>query len=318
MIEVSHLTKQYGNHPAVTDLSFKIEKGRIYGFLGPNGAGKSSTLNMITGCLAATSGEIKIGGYDIFEEAEQAKKLIGYLPEQPPLYLDRTPKEYLEFVAEAKKVPKSERRKQIAKVIERTQIADVSDRLIKNLSKGYKQRVGIAQALLGEPDIIILDEPTVGLDPKQIVEIRSLIRDLGREHTVLLSSHILSEVQSVCNNVLILAKGSLVASGTPEDLENLFTEKSSVELFVEAGKTEIQKILNGLEKCEIKIEPQGGENCRVCVETTEGDRNLCRELFFLFADAKLPIVQMNRSRRSLEDIFIELTSEDETAEEVKE
>ena len=317
MIEVSHLSKRYGDHPAVSDLSFSIEKGSIYGFLGPNGAGKSSTLNMITGCLAPTSGEIRVGGYDIYEEAAKAKKLIGYLPEQPPLYPDRTPGEYLRFVAEAKRVPKVEMQDQIAAVMERTRISDVSDRLIKNLSKGYKQRVGIAQALLGKPEIVILDEPTVGLDPKQITEIRDLIRELGEEHTVLLSSHILSEVQAVCREVLILSKGTLVANGRPEALESLFAGKITAELMIEAQEQEAKTLLQKLQGCEVQVEPKGEGVCSVLVETAEKDRNLCRELFFLFAEARLPILEMSRSRRSLEDIFLELTSEGKNAEEAK-
>ena len=211
MIEVNHLTKQYGDHTAVSDLSFTIEDGQIYGFLGPNGAGKSTTMNIMTGCLAATSGEVKIGGYDIFEESREAKRLIGYLPEQPPLYLDRTPREYLRFVGRAKGLSGKELAAQVEHVMSVTQTGDVADRLIKNLSKGYKQRVGIAQALLGNPKIIILDEPTVGLDPRQIIEIRDLIKSLGKEHTVILSSHILSEVQAVCQTILIISKGRLVA-----------------------------------------------------------------------------------------------------------
>ncbi|MCC8182136.1 MAG: ABC transporter ATP-binding protein, partial [Clostridiales bacterium] len=197
MIDVKHLTKRYGNHTAVSDLSFHIGKGQIYGFLGPNGAGKSTTMNIMTGCLAATSGEVKVGGYDIFEDAEQAKRLIGYLPEQPPLYLDRTPREYLTFVGQAKRIPKRELKGQIQRVMEVTQITDVADRLMKHLSKGYKQRVGIAQALLGDPEVIILDEPTVGLDPRQIIEIRELITSLGERHTVIRSRHILAEVQAI-------------------------------------------------------------------------------------------------------------------------
>lgn len=211
MVLVSHLTKRYGGHTAVDDLSFTVEEGQIYGFLGPNGAGKSTTMNIMTGCLAATSGQVTIGGYDIFEEAAQAKRLMGYLPEQPPLYLDRTPREYLTFVAQAKSVPAGELTMQIDRVMAETGISHVAGRLIKNLSKGYRQRVGIAQALLGDPKVIILDEPTVGLDPKQMVEIRSLIQALGKEHTVILSSHILSEVQAVCQKILIISSGKLVA-----------------------------------------------------------------------------------------------------------
>ena len=218
MIEVKHLTKRYGSHTAVSDLSFTVEKGQIYGFLGPNGAGKSTTMNIMTGCLAATSGEVVIGGYDIFQDAAQAKRLIGYLPEQPPLYLDRTPREYLRFVARAKGIPEKRIPGELDRVMTVTGTLDVADRLMKNLSKGYRQRVGIAQALLGSPKIIILDEPTVGLDPAQVIEMRKLIRELGKAHTVILSSHILSEVQAVCQQVLILSKGKLAASGTLQEL----------------------------------------------------------------------------------------------------
>ena len=236
MIEVNHLCKRYGNHTAVWDLSFHIEKGQIYGFLGPNGAGKSTTMNIMTGCLAATSGQVRIGGFDIFEDAQQAKKLIGYLPEQPPLYLDRTPREYLTFVARAKGIRESDIPNQLTHVMAVTQIQDVADRLIKNLSKGYKQRVGIAQAILGDPEVIILDEPTVGLDPRQITEIRELIQQLGKDHTVILSSHILSEVQAVCQTILIISQGKLVACDTPENLEKLFAGTTTVELTVEASE----------------------------------------------------------------------------------
>ena len=233
MIEVKHLTKLYGEHTAVSDLSFTTEDGRIYGFLGPNGAGKSTTMNIMTGCLAATSGDVRIDGHDIFEDANEAKKLIGYLPEQPPLYIDSTPREYLQFVAEAKRVAKSDIKRQIAQVMEVTQITDVADRLIRNLSKGYRQRVGVAQALLGSPQLIILDEPTVGLDPAQVIELRRLIRELGRTHTVILSSHILSEVKAVCDKALILSQGHLAAvvdlAAEERDLEELFLELTAPE-----------------------------------------------------------------------------------------
>jgi len=238
LIEVTNLSKRYGDHVAVRNLSFTVEDGKIYGFLGPNGAGKSTTMNMITGCLAATTGEIRIGGYDIFEEPEKAKRLIGYLPEIPPLYTDRTPREFLRFVAEAKRIPKGEIAEQLSCVMETAKITDVADRLIGNLSKGYRQRVGIAQALLGNPDYIILDEPTVGLDPLQIIEIRDLIRSLGGKHTVILSSHILSEVQAVCQEVLVIADGSLVACDTIDHLKERFSgagvgETSLEEIFIE-------------------------------------------------------------------------------------
>ena len=218
MIEVQHLTKSYGNQIAVEDLSFTIPNGQIYGLLGPNGAGKSTTMNILTGCLAATEGEVHIDGYDIFEDAEKAKSRIGYLPEQPPLYLDCTPREYLTFVARAKKVPEREISMHILDVMEKTGVEDVADRLMKNLSKGYKQRVGIAQALVGDPEIIILDEPTSGLDPQQIIEIRDLIRNLGTDHTVILSSHILSEIQRHCSRAAVIREGKIIACDSVEKL----------------------------------------------------------------------------------------------------
>ena len=312
MIEVQHLTKRYGNHTAVADLSFSIRKGQIYGFLGPNGAGKSTTMNIMTGCLAATSGEIRIGGYDIFEEAEKAKRLIGYLPEQPPLYLDRTPREYLTFVARAKGVEETKLGEEIARAMAVTQITDVADRLIKNLSKGYKQRVGIAQAILGDPEVIILDEPTVGLDPRQIIEIRELIQELGKNHTVILSSHILSEVQAVCQTILIISKGKLVACDTPENLERLFAGTTTVELVAEATENEIQTILKDLSYItNLEIQPLDDSRCSVRIDTEQSaDGGICRDVFFSFAKAERAILQMTMAKASLEDIFIELTSSD--------
>ena len=240
MIKVEHLTKCYGDFVAVKDLSFEIEEGHVYGFLGPNGAGKSTTMNIMTGCLSATEGTVTIAGHDIFEEANEAKRQIGYLPEQPPLYMNETPLEYLWFVGEAKGLKGTELKKQIEEVMEQTGIITMKNRLISKLSKGYKQRVGIAQALLGNPKVIILDEPTVGLDPLQIIEIRNLIRQLGETHTVILSSHILSEVQAVCEKILIIDKGNLVAFGTLEELtkdkeglEEVFLELTGMESEVE-------------------------------------------------------------------------------------
>ena len=312
MIEVNHLCKRYGNHTAVWDLSFHIEKGQIYGFLGPNGAGKSTTMNIMTGCLAATSGQVRIGGFDIFEEAQQAKKLIGYLPEQPPLYLDRTPREYLTFVARAKGIRESDIPNQLSHVMAVTQIQDVADRLIKNLSKGYKQRVGIAQAILGDPEVIILDEPTVGLDPRQITEIRELIQQLGKDHTVILSSHILSEVQAVCQTILIISKGKLVACDSPENLERLFAGTAMVNLVVEAPEKNIRGILQDISGLvEIHTKSMEDGCCQVQVEL-EGhdDRKACRDLFFAFSRANCPILQMSVAKASLEDIFLELTQEE--------
>ncbi len=310
MIEVQHLTKRYGNHTAVSDLSFTIEKGQIYGFLGPNGAGKSTTMNIMAGCLAATSGQVQIGGFDIFEEAGQAKKLIGYLPEQPPLYPDRTPREYLSFVARAKGIPEKRIREQLDYVMTVTQTLDVADRLIKNLSKGYKQRVGIAQAILGDPEVIILDEPTVGLDPRQIIEIRDLIKALGENHTVILSSHILSEVQAVCQTILIISKGRLVACDSPENLEKLFAGTSTVDLVTEVPREELGGILSdveGISTVSVKEMGDGFQEVRLEIAGRENNK-ACRDLFFAFSRAQRAIVQMSVARASLEDIFMELTA----------
>lgn len=272
MIEVKGLTKRYGKHTVVDHLDFQVEKGRIYGFLGPNGAGKSTTMNMMTGYLAATEGQIIVNGHDMFEEPEEAKRCIGYLPEIPPLYPDMTVAEYLQFAAELKKVPKKERTDQILDVMEKTRIRDMEHRLIKHLSKGYKQRVGFAQALLGYPPVLILDEPMAGLDPKQITEIRDLIRELGQEHTIFLSSHILSEVSSVCDHVLILAHGKLMASDTPENLAERMTGEGVQELTVRGSAKDLNRAMELL--------------------------------------AGISGLEMHRTAASLEDIFLELTSDE--------
>ena len=232
MIEISHLVKKYGDHYAVKDLNVRIEEGQIYGFLGPNGAGKSTTMNMITGYLAPTAGTVKVDGFDIVKEPEKAKEHIGYLPEIPPLYSEMTVEEYLKFAAELKRIPRKERAAQIEKAIKTAQLEDVRKRLINNLSKGYKQRVGLAQAVLGDPETIILDEPTVGLDPRQMIEMRELIRSLKKDHTVILSSHILSEVSAVCDQILIISKGELVASDTPDGLQAKLKGAGELELCV--------------------------------------------------------------------------------------
>ena len=247
MIEVNNLVKRYGDHTAVDHLSFKIEKGKIYGFLGPNGAGKSTTMNMITGYIASTEGTVTIDGHDILDEPEQAKKCIGYLPEMPPLYFDMTVLEYMNFVADLKKIPKDKKKSMVAEVMEMVKITDMKNRLIKNLSKGYRQRVGLAQAILGYPEVIILDEPTVGLDPKQIIEIRDLIKSLKEKHTVILSSHILSEVSAVCDYVLIISHGKLVASDTPENLGKLAEGSNTLNLIVKGEKDKICTALGQIE-----------------------------------------------------------------------
>lgn len=244
MIEVTNLTKRYGKHLAVDRLSFRVEKGQIYGFLGPNGAGKSTTMNIMTGYLAASDGTVVIDGKDIQKEPEAARRLIGYLPEQPPVYMDMTVYEYLKFVSEGKKIPKAKREEEIRRAMEMTWIGDVKDRLIKNLSKGYRQRVGMAQALLGDPEVIILDEPTVGMDPRQIIEIRDLIRSLRQKHTVILSSHILSEVSAVCDRIMIISHGKLVASDTPEGLQNLMRGSEQLLLEVKGSWEEVSTALS--------------------------------------------------------------------------
>ena len=312
MITVEHLTKCYGDFMAVNDLSFEIDEGHVYGFLGPNGAGKSTTMNIMTGCLSATEGHIRINGYDIFEEPEQAKKTIGYLPEQPPLYMNETPAEYLKFVGEAKGLRGMELKKQIEDVAGQTKIEHVMDRLISNLSKGYRQRVGIAQALLGSPRVIILDEPTVGLDPIQIIEIRELIRQLGENHTVILSSHILSEVQAICEKVLIISQGKLVAFDKPENLEKLLLASNGITFTVEASKEEIEEVLKEVSHItEWDIKTQEYKLTTVSVKTeSENVRDICRELFFAFADKEDAILEMSSKKANLEDVFIELTEGD--------
>ena len=306
MIEVSHLTKRYGNHLALSDLSFTIPNGQIYGLLGPNGAGKSTTMNILTGCLAATSGEVRIDGVDIFEDPMAAKRHLGYLPEQPPVYMDRTPWEYLRFVARAKGVKNLAQ--EVDRVMDLTQIADVRDRLIRNLSKGYRQRVGIAQAILGDPDIIILDEPTVGLDPRQITEIRELIQKLGENKTVILSSHILGEVQAVCERLLILSKGKLVACDTPANLEKQMSSASALEIDVCASTEQAEKLLSRLPNVQSFKSKGTADRCQVRLETEkEHLEDLSKAVFFALAEARTPLLAMTPTKASLEDIFLELT-----------
>lgn len=312
MIEVKDLVKKYGSHRAVDHLSFTLESGKIYGFLGPNGAGKSTTMNIMTGYLGATQGSVLIDGHDILKEPEEAKKHIGYLPELPPLYMDMTVQEYLEFAAELKKLPKEKRESDISEVMKLTRLQDVSDRLIKNLSKGYKQRVGLAQAILGFPEIIILDEPTVGLDPKQIIEIRELIRTLSKKHTVILSSHILAEVREVCDYILIISKGKLVASDTPENLELLRNGASSLELEVKAAPETARAILSTIDDIDAMEMHSENENLtRVKLETKNG-ADIREAIFYAFAEEKCPLLEMKTAKASLEDIFMELTQKEES------
>lgn len=309
MISVKHLTKYYSEHLAVDDISFEISEGHVYGFLGPNGAGKSTTMNIITGCLSATDGTVLIDGHDIFEEPDEAKKLIGYLPEHPPLYMNESPLEYLKFVGEAKGLRGSQLMTQVNEVIEKTGISNVKNRRISALSKGYKQRVGIAQALLGNPKVIILDEPTVGLDPIQIIEIRDLITELGKTHTVIFSSHILSEVQAICDQIVMIARGKLVAFGEPEELQKQLLAPNEVILTTNAAHSEIKELLTSIEQItEIEAEDTESEFTIAHIKSAHDDiYDLSASVFRAFAASEKVIYEMSLQKGNLEDIFIELS-----------
>lgn len=314
MIEVRNLVKKYGNHLAVDHLDFKLESGKVYGFLGPNGAGKSTTMNIMTGYLGATEGQVIIGGRDILKEPEAAKKQIGYLPEQPPLYMEMTVREYLEFAADLKKIPRREREEAVEEVERLVKVKAVEERLIKNLSKGYRQRVGLAQAVLGFPDIIILDEPTVGLDPKQIIEIRELIRRLSKEHTVILSSHILAEIREVCDYILIISRGKLVASDTPENLEKMLGESDTVEIETETEPAVIEGALKnvpGIERVVVMEKTDG--IIRAQIHEKKGEDVRAR-IFSAFAGRGLTLLTLRRLSVSLEDVFMELTQKETVPE----
>ena len=319
MITVEHLTKYYGNHLAVDDISFEITEGHVYGFLGPNGAGKSTTMNIITGCLSATDGKVMIDGHDIFEEPDAAKRCIGYLPEHPPLYMNESAEDYLRFVGEAKGLRGLELNAQIREVVEKTGIENVKHRRISQLSKGYKQRVGIAQALLGNPKVIILDEPTVGLDPIQIIEIRELITELGKTHTVIFSSHILSEVQAICDQILMIAKGKLVAFGSADELQKQLSGDNEIVLTTDALDTELREIVSGIE--EITDITTGAAEPELTVahirSNHENIYDLSAAVFRAFAVSGKLIFEMTLKRSNLEDVFIEL-SEAAPAESIAE
>ena len=311
MIEINHLVKKYGSHVAVDDLSLTVEPGKIYGFLGPNGAGKSTTMNIITGYLAATSGEVKINGFDVLKQPEEAKKCVGYLPELPPLYMDMTVKEYLDFVAELKKLDKSLRAGYVKEAMKITRTEEVSGRLIRNLSKGYRQRVGFAQAVLGYPEILILDEPTVGLDPKQIIEIRDLIRELGKKHTIILSSHILSEISAVCDHVFIISHGKLVASDSTENLLERMTGAQEIELLLKAEENEAETAIREIaqvERCE-KTEAKEDGTVGLLV-TAKKDADVREAIYHTCVEHHMPILEMKAASKSLEDVFLELTSQE--------
>lgn len=311
MIEIQNVTKRFGQHLAVDNLNFTVNEGEILGFLGPNGAGKSTTMNIITGYISATEGTVTVDGYDILDNPEEVKKRIGYMPELPPLYLDMTVREYLNFVFEIKKVDLKDRKQEMDRILELVRITDVSDRLIKNLSKGYKQRVGLAQALVGNPPVLILDEPTVGLDPKQIIEIRNLIKQLGRKHTIILSSHILPEVSAVCERVVIINKGRIVASDTPENLSKRLGESSKLTLRIAASERQAVKVLRDVAGIKY-VEAQGvrePDTVDVWIEA-EKDIDVRRPVFNALSRAGYPILQMKSMDLTLEDIFLQVTTQE--------
>ena len=312
MIEVSHLSKAYGGHLAIDDLSFTVEDGQIYGLLGPNGAGKSTIMNILTSYLAPTSGEVTVAGFRLPEQAQQAKARVGYLPEQPPLYPEMTVAEYLDFAAQLKGTPKAQRKQQVLTAAHRTGLEQVLPRLIRTLSKGYRQRVGIAQALLGEPKVIILDEPTVGLDPLQIIEIRQLIRDLGERHTVILSSHILSEVQALCQQVLILSRGKLVAFDTPEALEKRMRAEQSALFRVRTDRETAEAVLAsvpGLAGWDLQPAEDGVLTGELRFREGAESEAVCGALTLAFAAKGVPVLELRRRKASLEDVFLELTEQ---------
>lgn len=313
MIEIKNLVKKYGETKAVDDLTLTIEPGKIYGLLGKNGAGKSTTMNIITGYISATSGSVKICGHDIFKEAEAAKKEIGYLPEIPPLYTDMTVYEYLDFCAQLKSIGKKDRDGAIVEVMKKTGITEMEHRLIRNLSKGYKQRVGLAQAIMGYPPIIILDEPTVGLDPAQMIEMRELIRELGKEHTVILSSHILSEVSAVCDYIFIISDGKLVADDTPENLKKKMKTAQQISLTIKGDAVQAKELLDVLDCVdEVSINGETGEEDTASITVKAAGKDDIREdVSLTLSKAGIAIFAMNENTQSLEDIFIELTEKEE-------
>ena len=309
MIEVQNLTKVYGGKTAVENVSFKIRNGRIYGLLGPNGAGKSTTMNIIAGCLSPTEGTVLINGYDICDQPTEAKRQIGYLPEQPPLFTDMTPAEYLTFVAEAKGVSDDLLDRQVKEVMNVTDLLSVKDRLIRNLSKGFRQRVGIAQAMLGNPDIIILDEPTVGLDPQQLTEIRSLVRKLGEKLTVIISSHILSEISELCDHVIILSEGHVVADSSMAELEAQVSPETVLHMTVKGDETGVREVLasvNGVGDVKVLSSSEGTVTLKV---TTSSDADLRDDIFFAMAERRYAVLSMEKQEQSLEAIFLSLTAQ---------
>lgn len=315
MIEIQNLTKRYGQIKAVNNLNFTVEKGEILGFLGPNGAGKSTTMNIITGFIPSSEGTVKVCGYDIMENPREVKKRIGYLPEIPPLYMDMTVNEYLDFTSELKMVDVKKKKAEKDDIMELVKLTDVRSRLIKNLSKGYKQRVGLAQALVGSPEVLILDEPTVGLDPKQIIEIRKLIKALGKQHTIILSSHILPEVSAVCERVVIINKGEIAAIDTPENLSKGFGTATRFSVTIAGPKASVEtsiKEIAGVKYVEQNKEIE--EDAVNYIVESEKETDIRRPLFFAMAKAGYPILEMKSLDMSLEDIFLQLTTEEKEVE----
>ena len=307
MIEVKNITKRYGKAVAVENISFTIEDGEIVGLLGPNGAGKSTTMNILTGFLEQTEGEVIIDGFDTLKKPKKAKKEIGYMPEGVPLYTDLTVKEFVTYMAEIKQVEKKSRKEKVEKIIEQTGLKDVEKKLIKNLSRGYKQRVSMAGALVGEPKILILDEPTVGLDPKQITEIRNLIKELGKTHTIILSSHILSEVSQICNKVIIINKGKIVAVDTPENLENKVNNNNCIYVMVEDTENKVDQIkdkINGVKKIELVEKNKDGTK-QYLIEAKK-DIDIRKTIFSEFAKENITIFEMKKADTTLEDAFMKL------------
>jgi len=311
LIQVENLTKRYGQHVAVDSINFRVENGEILGFLGPNGAGKSTTMNILTGYISATEGRALINGIDILEQPEEAKKMIGYLPEFPPLYGDMTVTEYLDFVSDIKNVKGADKKRNMDRIMELVKIGDVRGRLIKNLSKGYKQRVGLAQALVGNPRVLILDEPTVGLDPKQIIEIRNLIKELGKDHTIILSSHILPEVSAVCERVIIINKGKIVASDTPENLSKGLGNSSRLTLRIAGQEKQVVRVIQELEGVKY-VEAQGVREPGTIDVIVESDPkvDIRKSLFHAMSRASYPIMMMKSMDMTLEDIFLQVTTQE--------
>ena len=313
MIEIKNLTKRYGQIRAVDDISLTIKKGEILGFLGPNGAGKSTTMNILTGYISATSGSVSVGGYDIMDSPREAKRLIGYLPEQPPIYYDMTVNEYLRFICDLKSVPLKQRRRQLDEILYLVKIGDMRDRLIKNLSKGYKQRVGVAQALVGNPQVLVLDEPTVGLDPKQIIEIRKLIGALRHEHTIILSTHILQEVNAVCSTVAVINKGKLAASGSVSDFTAAegTVSKFMISVVGGSGKSEIQKVLQNVDGVRRVDFVRVDKDAFIFNVESEKKSDVRRGVFNALAHANMAEIELRPVGRTLEEIFIDIVSKEQ-------